>query len=71
MAELKKSYAEWDTKFKSRANTFAEERKKLSNQVAELLRKKVDLEQYVEEEIEKMNKKLEGMALKSERFLFT
>lgn len=61
VSELKKSYVEWDQKFKSQASDFEGEKKKLTYQVTELLKKKAELEQYIEDFGEEISKKLEGM----------
>ena len=68
VSELKRSYVEWEMKFNKQASDFQEEEKKLSDQVTELLRKKAELEQFVKEETEEINKKLEGMMLRAEWF---
>jgi hypothetical protein len=61
ISELKKSYTEWDQKFKSQASDFKGEKKKLSDQVTQLLKKKAKLEQYIKDFGMEMSKKLEGM----------
>lgn len=66
--ELKKSYAEWDQKFKNQASDFEVEKKKLNDRVTELLQNKTELEQYMEELSEEMNKNLEGTMARAEWF---
>ena len=48
-------------KCNTQASAFDEERKKLRAQVVELLKKKVELEEYIENFGEEMSMKLEGM----------
>lgn len=58
ISELKSSYAEWESKFKNQADAFTKDKKQISDHVAELLKKKAALEQFIEDEIEEMNQQL-------------
>lgn len=66
--ELKKSYADWDEKFKIQSATFEKEKKQLDEKVLTLTSKKEDLDKYVEKVAAEMAQNLEGKALETEWF---
>lgn len=63
LGELKKSYSEWDKKYKELSDSAAKGPKQLEDKVSELTEKKNDLDDFVENEVELVNHKLEGNTL--------
>lgn len=55
IAQLKKSYADWDEKFKAQSVTFEKEKKQLDEKTQAITRKRADLEKYIEKMSEEMN----------------
>lgn len=60
IAKLKKSYAEWDKKFKDQSDASAKDKTELSDKITELLKKRTELEEFVEHEVNLVNEKLQG-----------
>ena len=60
VAELKKQKDEWDGKLKTQANAYEQEKKTLSEKIAQLTQKKDSLEKYIEDFTEEMYTKLAG-----------